>query len=126
MGIHRGHFAYYLTSQVTAIGRAMRASHKTVDRLLSGFPDPGWGMLLWKVAEVILRSTSSSQFSQFSSSSSPSSSFFYSCRDSQIQGVAREGGRVGENHFKINIIIIITSFIIQRWNLSVPSVPAAV
>ena len=53
MDIHKGHFAYYLTSQVLAIGVAMRASHKTVDRLLSGFPDPGWGALLWKVAEVM-------------------------------------------------------------------------
>ena len=63
----------------------------------------------------IPRSTSSSQFLS-SSSSSRSSSFFYSCRDSQIRGrggVAREGGRghAGEDHIKI-IIIIITSFII--------------
>ena len=92
----------------------MRASHKTVDRLLSGFPDPGWGALLWKVAEVILRSTSSSPFSSASSSSSPSSSFFYFCPRSGVGGgVAREGGRghAGEDHIKI-IIIIITSFII--------------
>ena len=93
----------------------MRASHKTVDRLLSGFPDPGWGGVAMEGGRGHIKINII--ITTFISIILIITIIIILLLLSQIRGrggVAREGGRghAGEDHIKINIIIRITSFII--------------